>query len=192
MGLGLWLAASPPVRAQETITFSTCLPCHAEGAAGVPAGAPPVPKLDGQHAAYLNKQLHEFKSGKRRNDLMAPLIGVLKTHQMPALAAHFAGQSPGPGTVQNPQLAAMGRVLYEEGNRATGVPGCVGCHLPNGVGNPRYPRLAGQRQTYVVQQLMNFKSGTRSNDRAGVMRAVAGRLTDEEMRGVAEYVAGLR
>ena len=83
-------------------------------------------------------------------------------------------------------------MLYEEGNRATGVPGCVGCHLPNGVGNPRYPRLAGQRQTYVVQQLMNFKSGTRSNDRAGVMRAVAGRLTDEEMRGVAEYLAGLR
>ncbi len=192
VGLGLWLAASPLLRAQEAITFSACLPCHGEGATGVPAGAPPIPKLDGQHAAYLNKQLREFKSGKRRNDLMAPLIGVLKKQQMPALAAHFAGQSPVRGTVENQQLAARGKVLYEEGNRATGVPGCVGCHLPDGVGNQRYPRLAGQRQTYVVQQLTNFKSGTRSNDRAGVMRAVAGRLTDEEMRAVAEYVAGLR
>ena len=85
-----------------------------------------------------------------------------------------------------------GKVLYEEGNRATGVPGCVGCHLPNGVGYQRYPRLAGQRQAYVVQQLTDFKSGARSNDRAHVMRAVAGRLTDEEMRAVAEYVAGLQ
>ena len=71
------------------------------------------------------------------------------------------------------------------------MPACVGCHLPNGVGHERYPRLAGQRQAYVVQQLTEFKSGTRTNDRAHVMRALAGRLTDEEIRAVAEYLAGL-
>ena len=93
--------------------------------------------------------------------------------------------------MENQELAARGKVLYEEGNRATGVPGCIGCHLPEGEGSQRYPRLAGQRQAYTVQQLMDFKSGTRSNDRARVMRFVAGRLTDEEMRAVAEYLAGL-
>ena len=93
--------------------------------------------------------------------------------------------------MENPELAARGKVLYEEGNRVTGVPGCIGCHLPDGVGSQRYPRLAGQRQAYIVQQLTAFKSGTRSNDRARVMRLVAGRLTDEEIRAVAEYVAGL-
>jgi cytochrome c553 len=190
--IGIFLMATPLVQAQGTgpITFSVCLPCHGAGAAGVP-GAPPIPKLDGQHPDYLAKQLREFKSGKRRNDLMAPLIGAMKKGQIPALAAHFAGQTPARGTVQNAQLSARGRALYEEGNPATGVPGCIGCHQPNGVGTMRYPRLAGQLQAYIVQQLMNFKSGARTNDRAGVMRAVAGRLTDEEMRAVAEYLSGL-
>ena len=193
VGIGMWLGGASLVQAQAAgqITFAACLPCHGAGAAGVP-GAPPIPSLDGQDPGYLAKQLREFKSGKRRNDLMAPLIGALKKGQIPALAAHFAGQPPARRAVENSQLAARGKVLYEEGNAATGVPGCIGCHQANAVGTNRYPRLAGQLPTYVVQQLMNFKSAARSNDRAGVMRSLAGRLTDEEMRAVAEYVAGLR
>jgi cytochrome c553 len=191
--MGIWLlAVSPEVWAQgaESITVTACLACHGGGTAGA-AGAPTFPRLDGQHADYLDKQLREYKSGKRKSVIMAPLIGALKKQQIPAMAAHFASQTPTRGAVEDPQLAARGRVLYEEGNRATGVPGCVGCHLPNGVGYKRYPRLAGQRQAYILQQLTEFKSGARGNDRARVMRIVAGRLTDEEMRAVAEYVAGL-
>ena len=157
-------------------------PCHGGGAAAAPQAAPAFPTLDGQHAAYLDKQLREYKSGKRKSAIMAPLIAALKKQQISGMAAHFASQTPARGAVANPELAARGKVLYEEGNRATGVPACVGCHLPNGAGHERYPRLAGQRQAYVVQQLTEFKSGTRSNDRAHVMRAVAGRLTDEEMQ----------
>lgn len=190
VAVGLWMGMSPVLSAQGTITVEACLPCHGVGAAGVP-GAPPIPRLDGQHADYLTRQLREFKSGKRKNDLMAPLVGAMKKGQMPALAAHFAGLTPVRGAVENAQLAVRGKALYEEGNQANGLPGCVGCHLPNGVGSARYPRLAGQRQTYIVQQLTNFKSGARTNDRASVMRYVAGRLTDEEMRAVAEYLAGL-
>ena len=182
MGMCL-LGASPVVWAQgaESITVTACLPCHGGGAAAAP-GAPAFPTLDGQHAAYLDKQLREYKSGKRKSAIMAPLIAALKKQQIPAMAAHFASQTPARGAVENPELAARGKVLYEEGNRATGVPACVGCHLPNGVGYQRYPRLAGQRQAYIVQQLAEFKSGARSNDRAHVMRALAGRLTDEEMQ----------
>jgi cytochrome c553 len=190
VGMGMWLlGASPLVSAQgaQPVTVTACLPCH-----GGEAAAPTFPKLDGQHAAYLDKQLREYKSGKRKSDIMAPLIAVLKKQQIPAMAAHFASQTPARGAMQNPQLANLGKVLYEEGNRATGVPGCVGCHLPNWVGYQRYPRLAGQPPAYTVQQLVDFKSGARNNDRARVMRAVAGRLTDEEIRAVAEYVAGLQ
>jgi cytochrome c553 len=193
VGMGLLvLGASPLLRAQEagSITVTACLPCHAAGAAG-PQAAPTFPKLDGQHTAYLEKQLREYMSGKRKSDIMAPIFGALKKQQIPGMAAHFASQTPARGVVENPELAARGKVLYEEGNRATGVPGCIGCHLPNGVGSETYPRLAGQRQAYTVQQLMDFKSGTRSNDRVRVMRLVAGRLTEEEIRAVAEYVAGL-
>jgi cytochrome c553 len=190
---GLCLLGGSPAWAQgaDAITVTACLPCHGGGAAAAP-GAPAFPTLDGQHAAYLDKQLREYKSGKRKSAIMAPLIAALKKQQISAMAAHFASQTPARAAVANPELAARGKVVYEEGNRATGVPACVGCHLPAGAGHQRYPRLAGQRQAYIVQQLAEFKSGARSNDRAHVMRAVAGRLTDEESRAVAEYLAGLQ
>ena len=174
VGMVMWLlAASPVVRAQGAapVTVTACVPCHGGGAAAAP-GAPAFPALDGQHAAYLDKQLREYKSGKRKSAVMAPLIGSLKKQQISAIAAHFAGQTPARGAVENADLAARGKVLYEEGNRATGVPACVGCHMPNAVGYQRYPRLAGQSQAYIVQQLVDFTSGARSNDRARVMRAV--------------------
>ena len=190
------LGAAPLVRAQQAASspVTACLPCHGAATAGAPTsqGAPAFPTLDGQHADYLEKQLHEYKSGKRKSAVMAPLIGTLKKQQIRAMAAHFATQTPARGAGENSELAAKGKVLYEEGNRTTSVPGCVGCHLPGAVGHQRFPRLAGQRQAYTVQQLTEFKSGARSNDRAHVMRAVAGRLTDEEIRAVAEYLAGLQ
>ena len=189
----LVLTSSATLLAQAggTVTVAACLPCHSGGAAGAPT-APAFPRLDGQHAAYLEKQLREYKAGRRTNAVMAPLIGALRKNQIPALASHFASQTPARGSVQNAELAARGKVLYEEGNRASGVPGCIGCHQANGAGAPRYPRLAGQLQTYTVQQLTDFKSGTRRNDRARVMRVIAARLTEEEMRAVADYVAGLQ
>jgi cytochrome c553 len=191
MIIGL-LAISPPVWAQGagTVTVTACAPCHGSGTAATQT-APNFPKLDGQHAAYLDKQLREYKSGKRKSAVMAPILTALKKQQIPEMAKHFAGQTPARGAAPNAQLAAAGKVLYEEGNRKTGVPGCVGCHLPEGAGHERYPRLAGQSPAYIVQQLMDFKSGARTNDRAHVMRALAGRLTDDEMKAVAEYLAGL-
>ncbi len=194
VGMAVWLVGiSPPLWAQPAagpITVTACAPCHSAGTAATQA-APNFPKLDGQHAVYLDKQLREYKSGKRKSAIMAPIIAALKKQQIPEMAKHFASQPPARATVQNSQLAAAGKALYEQGNRATSVPACVGCHLPDGAGSERYPRLAGQPPAYVVQQLIDFKSGTRSNDRAHVMRAVAGRLTDEEIRAVAEYLAGM-
>ena len=172
--------------------MTACVPCHGSAGTAATQAAPNFPKLDGQHAAYLDKQLREYKSGTRKSTVMAPIIAALKKQQISDMAKHFAGQPKARGAVQNAQLAASGKVLYEEGNRTTGVPGCVGCHLPDGAGHERYPRLAGQPQAYIVQQLTDFKSGTRSNDRAHVMRAVAGRLTDEEIKTVAGYLAGLQ
>jgi cytochrome c553 len=193
VGMGLCvLLAGPLLSAQGAgpVTVTACAPCHGTGTAATQA-APNFPRLDGQHAAYLDKQLREYKSGKRKSAIMAPISAALKKQQISEMAKHFASQTPARGAAANPELAVRGKVLYEEGNRATGVPGCVGCHLPNGAGHERYPRLAGQPPAYIAQQLMEFKSGARSNDRAHVMRALAGRLTDEEIKAVAEYLAGL-
>ena len=194
VGIGVLLAGSAGLRAQNKApdAAAICLTCHGPALDAAPPapGAPPIPRLDGQHPEYIIKELREFKAGKRKNDLMAPILANLSPRQFPALAAHFASQTLAQRRVENAQLAERGRVIYEEGNPASGVPACVGCHLPNAVGAPRYPRLAGQRQAYVVQQLTNFKKGARTNDRAHVMRTVAANLSDEDMRAVAEYVAG--
>ena len=193
VGTTVWLLGAPPLlwaQGAGSVTVTACAPCHGAGTAATQP-APNFPRLDGQHAAYLDKQLREYKSGKRKSAIMAPIIAALKKQQISGMAKHFASQTPARGAGQNAQLAAAGKVLYEEGNRARGVPGCVGCHLPDGAGNERYPRLAGQSPAYIAQQLMEFKSGARSNDRARVMRALAGRLTDEDITAVAEYLAGL-
>jgi cytochrome c553 len=73
------------------------------------------------------------------------------------------------------------------------VPACAGCHGPAGAGIPvQYPRLAGQYAEYIVQQLKAFKEGARANDPNGMMRGVTARMTEREIRAVAEYAAGLR
>jgi cytochrome c553 len=187
----LWAQGPAPA---APAALAACLTCHGPDteAAPQPPNVSPIPRVIGQHAEYLVKQLREFKAGRRKSDLMTPMLGKIDTRQLRELAAHFANQAPAPRTAANSQAAERGRALYEQGNPAAGVPACVGCHLPNGVGAPRYPRLAGQRQAYVVQQLANFKTGARANDRAHVMRSIAARLSDEDMRSVAEYLAGLQ
>jgi len=194
VGVAMLLTASSGLEAQDktAAAVAICLTCHGPALDTVPPvpGAPPIPRLDGQHAEYLLKQLREFKAGKRRNDLMVPVLKALSPRQFPALATQFASRTAAVRPVENAPLAERGRILYEEGKPASGIPACVACHQPNGAGAPRYPRLAGQRQAYVVQQLTNFKQGARTNDRAHVMRSIAAKLTDDDMRALAEYVAG--
>jgi cytochrome c553 len=184
----LWLPHVAAAADAATIATTVCSACHGEGGHSL---VPIFPRLAGQQPVYLAKQINEFLSGKRKNDVMAPILATIKADDVPGLAAYFAEQKPMSGAVQDEKLAAAGKQLFEEGNDASGVPACMGCHQAGGVGNERYPRLAGQHQAYVIQQITNFKAGDRTNDKGRVMRAVAERLTEQEMAAVAEYVAGL-
>jgi len=170
------------------LVASVCSACHgADGNSVVPA----FPKLAGLQAEYVSKQLNDYLSGKRKNELMAPALASVKDDDVPALAAFFARQAPAPGKAEDPALAAAGKKLYEDGNVETGVPACAGCHQPKGEGNVRYPRLAGQHQAYTLQQMLSFKGGERANDKGRVMRSVAERMTEPEMKAASEYLAGL-
>ena len=193
LGMSLVLV-SPALRAQSTApaALGACVTCHGPAAevAAQPPGPLAIPRVSGQHVEYLAKQLREYKAGKRKSDLMTPMLGKISHGQLRELAAHFAGQAPARPAALSSPLVERGRALYEQGNAA--VPACVGCHLPNGVGAPSYPRLAGQRRAYVVQQLMNFKQGARTNDRARVMRSIAGNLSEDEMAAIAEYLSSLQ
>lgn len=170
----------------ETLVSTVCQACHlADGNSTTPL----FPKLAGQTPEYLAKQLTDFLGGKRRNDVMAPVLSQFTAGDIPGLAAHYAAQKAAPGVVKNPAVVEAGRKLYEDGNEDTGVPSCSGCHQEAGAGDELFPRLAGQHQEYFVQEMIRFRTGERTNGK--FMKAVAERLTDAEIAALAEYLAGL-
>lgn len=170
----------------QDIVKTICAACHGvDGNSTDPAN----PKLAGMDQEYLVRQLKAFASGKRRDEIMSAIIASIDPNDFPKLAAYYGPRQPSPGKVQNQQLAAKGRPLYEDGNTDSGVPACAGCHQPDGLGNARFPRLAGQHQAYTLKQLNDYKSGRRATD--PLMTTVAKRLTADEIKALAEYLAGL-
>jgi len=97
-----------------------------------------------------------------------------------------------PGAAKDKDLVAQGQKIYKGGNASSGVPACAACHGPAGAGIPvQFPRLGGQHADYVLAQLKTFRSGERANDGGKMMRTIAAKMTDQEMKAVAEYIAGL-
>lgn len=167
----------------------TCAACHG------PDGnspAPVWPKLAGQHRQYTVKQLQDFKSGERENAQMAPLVESLSKEDMRDIAAYYAAQEVKIGST-DPDYAEQGARIYRFGNAQTGVPACMACHGPNGEGNPAavYPKLAGQHGDYIAAQLHAFRAGERNNDDSKIMRIIAEKMTDAEIKAVSEYIQGL-
>lgn len=197
-GFGLLLAAAapagqPPAPVKPDLkkgeaTAQVCLACHtADGSRGSPAN----PILQGQHAAYLVKQLHEFKSGKRKNAIMSGMAAPLSEDDMRNVAAFYASKQAKPGAAKNKDLVLLGEKIYRGGIAAKQVPACAGCHSPNGAGIPdQYPRLAGQHADYTLAQLKTFRSGERAN--SAQMTGIANRMSDREIEAVSDYIAGLR
>lgn len=181
-------AKGDPAKAQQIVT-TVCAACH--GADGNSTN-PTYPKLAGLPAAYINKQLTNFKSGERKNPTMSAMAAPLSPDDMLNLAAYFSEKTPKPGAAKDAALAEEGKKLFKGGNEATGVPACAACHGPAGAGIPaEFPRLAGQHSEYIMTQLKAFRAGERANDGAKMMRMIAGKLSDQEIKAVAEYIAGL-
>jgi cytochrome c553 len=187
-------AAQNAARGQR-IAGQVCAACHAADGNSV---APTNPKIAGQFAEYLQKQLGDFKAHQnkkpaRDNPIMTPMASNLSDDDIQSVAAYYAGQKLRPATAADKDLAARGQKIWRGGIAATSVPACGGCHGPAGAGIPvQYPRLAGQFAEYVAAQLKGFKDGARSNDPNGIMRGVAARMTEREIQAVAQYAAGLR
>lgn len=176
--------AQPPA-----VVSQVCAACH-----GGDGNSPLAmnPSLAGQHAAYLLKQLQEFKSGLRGNPVMMGMTANLSDEDMRNIAAYYASQTARPLAAKDKDLAAQGAKLYRGGSLEKGVAACAGCHSPNGAGIPaQYPRLAGQHPDYVLAQLKAFRAEERANDPNKMMRAVSSKLSDKDMAALAEYISGL-
>ena len=181
-------AAKPDLAKGQEKATQVCAACHtADGSRGSPAN----PILQGQHADYLVKQLTEFKSGKRANAVMSGMAAALSDEDMKNVAAFYASKQAKPGFAKSKDTVALGEKIYRGGIAAKQVPACAGCHSPTGAGIPaQYPRMGGQHADYAEAQLVAFRSGARNN--SAQMTAIASRMSDKEIKAVADYVAGLR
>lgn len=168
---------------------ATCVVCHgADGNSNNPAW----PNLAGQHAEYLEKQLLDFREGRRENAQMAPIVMSLTDQDIADLAAYYAAQTHQVGATQ-PENVELGQRLYRAGDGEKGLAACMACHGPAGSGNPaaKYPRINGQHAAYTATQLKAFKAEQRVNDQNGIMRDLASRMSNDSIDAVADYLQGL-
>ena len=189
-------AAKPDLARAESIVKEVCAACH--GADGNSA-TPTNPSLAGQGAEYITLQLQHFQSGIRVNAIMQAMAAPLKPDEMKALGVYFSQQKSKGLAAKDATLASAGQKLYRGGDIASGMPACAACHSPNGAGVPKnYPRLAGQYAEYTYAQLKAFRDGERGADKEGkdyngkIMATVAARMSDPQMKALAEYASGLR
>jgi len=181
-------AVKPDSTKGQAISTQVCGACHmADGSRGIPAN----PILAGQHPEYLVKQLQEFKSGKRNSAVMKGFAGTLSDDDMKNVAAFYAGKSAKPGFAKNKDGVKLGEKIYRAGIADKAIPACAGCHSPNGAGIPaQYPRIGGQHADYAEAQLVAFRGGARAN--SAQMSAIAAKMSDAEIKAVADYLSGLR
>lgn len=179
----------------KIVAETICVACHgADGNSMSSAN----PHLASQGAQYIYKQLSNFKSvdGKpaaRDNAIMAGMAAALSDEDMRNVAAWFSSQKIKPEAAKNEASIALGQKLWRQGDFKKGIPACAGCHGPAGAGLPaQYPRLAGQFADYTEAQLKAFRAGERANDPEQMMRAIAAKLSDAEIKAVSDYAAGLR
>lgn len=169
---------------------TVCLACH-----GADGNSPLAnnPKLAGQNAAYLVKQLQEFKSGARQDPVMMGMAAALSDEDMLNISAFYASQKSNGGAAAADKVA-LGERIYRGGIAEKDVAACTACHGPTGSGisTSGFPAVSGQHATYVETQLNNFAEGKRANDANRMMRDIAAKLSKDEIAAVAQYMQGLK
>jgi len=165
-----------------------CVSCH-----GTDGNSPIAmyPKLAGQSASYLSKQLADFKSGDRVDPIMAGMVAALSQKDMDDLGAYFAVQTPTAGQAEG---SDVGQKLYFGGDANKGITACVACHGVAGKGMVQagFPALAGQNAEYLKKQIANFRDGSRGNDRNNMMRNIAIKLSDSDIDELVNYMSSLK
>ena len=200
LGAGTALAQDKGDAAAGATKAATCTACHGLNGNSV---NPEWPVLAGQNAAYLRDQITRFKTGKRFNALIQPMVQPLTDQDIADLAAFFSTQTP-TGHEADPSYWQAGEKLYRGGDANRGIPACMACHGPVGRGVPAsgFPALQAQYSVYTVKQLNDYATGTRyTKDEKGVVQAgpnaqmmnvIAARLSAEDRRNLASYIQGIR
>lgn len=167
-----------------------CQGCHGERGESSGNG---FPRLSGQYAAYLGKQLLDFQSGARSHPVMGSMASSLSATDIADISAYFASAPLQRDT--QPTGDERTRHLFAKGDLKRHLLACAGCHGNQGegayIGGEVFPAIAGQRKLYLREQLLAWRAGTRKNSPGGVMNLVAGALTTEEIEALAAYISAM-
>lgn len=182
------IGAGDPIAGKEK--SAACQGCHGEDGN---SDAPNFPKLAGQYAAHLQKQMYDYQKDLRSDPLMSGMAaGVTERQDMLDITAYFASQKQMKGSGGGNEA---GKKLYIEGNASGIVYGCINCHGKDGKGespgNSFFPVIGGQHKEYLLKQMADFKNGDRKNDPSGMMANIAKQMTDAEIEAVSDYLSGL-
>lgn len=161
---------------------------------GSPVAGSQMPRLSGQSAAYLTKQLHDYAEGSRQNPMMTQYARLLTPQQRADVALAWSGRDAphAPAPPAPAERLARGRQLVEAGDDALMLAACGNCHGPRGAGDGRaVPYVAGQHADYGPVALQDWAEGRRANDGGGVMRAIVAKLGPDDRKAVAAYLATL-
>jgi cytochrome c553 len=165
-----------------------CQGCHGEEGISIEGMAP---KLAGQYAKYIEKQVRNFQSGVRVHEIMSAVAQTVSDDDLTDIAAYFASREKMKGDGHDNEL---GKKLFLHGDMSRMMVACVNCHGVNGKGkspdNPVFPVIGGQHKDYLRGQLINFRDGDRGNSPGGVMNIITQKLTNEELDALADYVSG--
>ncbi len=175
------LSAAQAGAEEGRVKAAVCAACH-----GVDGNSsqPMMPSLAGQPRQFIVTALFMFREGRRDNPQMAPFVSALSNADLNDLAAFYAAQKLAPPARQaNAEVVAKGRALTAQHN-------CVACHTAALTGQQHIPRLAGQQQAYLLEQLKLFKAAKRA-DFDGTMTSAAQALAAEDLEPLAEYLATL-
>ena len=185
------LAVDPATIANAgTGTVVACASCHGKDGGGMAS----FPRLAGMNAAYLLKQLQDFDSGSRGNAVMKPIAAALSPADRDAMANYYAAL-PIPAALAGTTAPAVpdasrGALLATRGVWSKGVPACVQCHGPGGVGvGASFPAIAGQPSGYLASQLQAWQKGTRKNDPLELMQHLSRSLSAAEIKAVSDWFA---
>ena len=176
----------------QKIVKNVCMACH--GMDGNSLNGKIAPKIAAQNAQYLTTQLNKFKDGIRKNALMQGIAASLSDEDMDNLGIYFSEQKLQLSAATSNGVGSMGEKIFRAGIKDSGVPACASCHGPAGHGVPNlYPRLNAQHSDYILSQLNHFRI---LEDKPGTvyapMRAISVKLTEQEMKAVADYIQGLQ
>ena len=176
----------------QKIVKNVCMACH--GMDGNSLNGKIAPKIAAQNARYLTIQLNKFKDGIRKNALMQGIAASLSAEDMDNLGIYFSEQKLQLSAATSNGVGSMGEKIFRAGIKDSGVPACASCHGPAGHGVPNlYPRLNAQHSDYILSQLNHFRV---LEDKPGTvyapMRAISVKLTEQEMKAVADYIQGLQ